>query len=149
MTLGVEDCAVLSLDDLLGRVEARMEKSVRELTKAILESSLGELGTVGALRDDEFWHTFKTALQEVIVKQRVDGTSREFSPSVELSSVDLASHGTVPVLSVSGTSSHVPTVFGGPGSVAAVEDPVVGTSAAPRPGNLSQDHMQCCTNLGV
>ena len=149
MVSGVEDCAVLSLDDLLSRVEARMEKSVRELTKAILESSLGELGTVGALRVDEFWHTFKTALQEVIVKQRVDGTSREFTPSVELSSVDLTSHGTVPVRSVSGTSSHVPTVFGGPGSVAAVEDPVVGTSAAPRPGNYSQDHMQCCTNLGV
>ena len=149
MVLGVADCAVLSLDDLLSRVEARKEKSVRELTKANLESSLGELGTVGALRVDEFWHTFKTALQEVIGKQRVDGTSREFTPSVELSSVDLTNDGTVPVRSVSGTSSHVPTVFGGPGSVAAVEDPVVGTSAAPRPGNYSQDHMQCCTNLGV
>ena len=148
MVLGVEDCAVLSLDDLLGRVEARMEKSVRELTKAILESSLGELGTVGALRVDEFWHTFKTALQEVIGKQRVDGTSRGFTPSVELSSGELASHGAAPGRSVSGTSSHVPTVFGGPGSVAAVGDPVVGTSAAPKPGNYSQDHMQCCTNLG-
>ena len=124
-----------------------MEKSVQELTKAILESSLGELGTVGALRVDEFWHTFKTALQEVIGKQRVDGTSRGFAPSIELSALDLTSHGTVPVCSVSGTSSHVPTVFGGPGSVAAVEDPVVGTSTAPRPGNYSQDHMQCCTNL--
>ena len=80
--------------------------------------------------------------------QRVDGTSRGFTPSIELSSGKLASHGTAPGRSISGTSSHVPTVFGGPGSVAAVEDPVVGTSAAPKPGNFSQDHMQCCTNLG-
>ena len=78
----------------------------------------------------------------------MDGTPRGFTPSIELSSVELTSHGTVPVRIVSGTSSHVPTVFGGPGSVAAVEDPVVGTSAAPRPGNYSQHHMQCCTNLG-
>ena len=139
--VGVEDCAVLSLDDLLSRVEARMDKSVRELSKAILESSLGELGTVGALRVEEFWQTFRAVLQEVVAKRHVDSVPRVSTPSAELPSLELASHGTVPGCGGSGTGSFVPTVFGGPGSVAAPSDPSVGTSVVPRPGNYFQDHM--------
>ena len=117
------------------------------MTKAILEYALGELATVGALRVDEFWHTFKAALQEVLEKQRVDVTPRGFTPSIELPSVEVGSRGTNLGCSGSGTGSYVPTVFGGPGSVTAVE-PVVGTSPTPRPGKDSQDHMQCYTNFG-
>ena len=139
--LGTEDCAVLSLEDILERVESRLEKCVSQLTKAILESFLGELGTVGALRVDEFWNTFKTALQGIFVKQRADVATRGAMPSIDLPSLELGSSGTIPGSGGSGTGSHVPTVFGSPGSVTAVDEPVVGTSATLKPGKDFQDHM--------
>ena len=67
------------------RVETQLEKCVSQLTTAILESSLRELGTVGALRVDEFWNkTFKTALQGILVKQRADVAARGAMPSIDL-----------------------------------------------------------------
>ena len=59
----------------------------------------------------------------------------------------MGSSGTIPGSGGSGTGSYVPTVFGGPGSVTAVDEPVVGTSATPKPGKDFQDHMQCYTDF--
>ena len=139
--LGADDCAVLSLEDQLERVETRLENCVNQLTKAILESALGELGNFGALRVDEFWHTFKAASQEIFVKQRADMTTRGAMPSIDLPSVEVDSQGTTPGCGGSGTGSYVPTVFGGPASVTAVDEPAVGTSAITKPGKDFQDHI--------
>ena len=42
------------LGSLIDRVEARLEKNVSHLCNAILESALGEAGTFGAMKIDDF-----------------------------------------------------------------------------------------------
>ena len=143
-----------SLDAVMARMEGRLEKIVSEWVKAAMESSLGQLGTVGALAVESFWSKLKEAVKEAtsVESLGLDVAAVASSSSAAVvgapvpgSSGSVVAGGSavtsgVPV-SGSVAGSRVPSAFGDASSVQALEVPAVGAATVQKPGNYLQDHM--------
>ena len=71
-----DDSTDVSLGILLDRVEPRLEKNMSPLFKAILEAALGEAGTVGVMKLDDFLVKLKTAMHELLAAQSSTSVGR-------------------------------------------------------------------------
>ena len=56
---------------MLHQLESRIEENVRHWVKAVVDSSLGQLGTMGALAVEEFMVRLNLAFVEVLASQTV------------------------------------------------------------------------------
>ena len=103
-------------------LDARLEIDIHNWVKASIESSLGQLGTVGATAMDDFLLKIKKVFKEIVSSLSVHGTSlsnAELPVSVVpevLSSVGQSVPGSAGSV---GNGSVVPTLFGDRGSVSA------------------------------
>ena len=139
-----DDSNEMSFEQLLDRIESRLGDKIGHWVKAVFDSSMGQLGTVGVLAVEEFFTKLKSVFQEALAAQAtVFAPLPDVAPrhSADLAPLDSSSVGFPAVRCSSGTGSIVPTVFGDAGSVSAVGDVVARTPAAVKPGNGLQDHM--------
>ena len=132
---GVALDGVLTLSDVVASI-ARLEKELSGVVKATIESTLGQLGTVGAMAVDEFVGQLTAAVSRLVpasdLRAAVPG---EDVPLISSSS----SVGVVPggndaqkdLSVVSRTASMVPSVFG-EGAAAGASS--AGKVAAAKPG---------------
>ena len=107
---------LLTLDDVVAAI-ARLQKELSGVVKATIESTLGQLGTVGAMAVDEFVGQLTAAVSRLVPASGLKATvPGEDAPLISSSS----SVGVAPVegdaqkdLSVvSRTASMVPSIFG-------------------------------------
>ena len=126
---------LLTLDDVVASI-ARLQKELSGVVKATIESTLGQLGTVGAMAVDEFVGQLTAAVSRLVPVSGLKATAPgEDAPLVSSSS----SVGVAPVESdaqkdlsvVSRTASIVPSIFG-EGSVAGSSS--AGKVTAAKPG---------------
>ena len=125
------EVAVGRLSELFNRIERELNQWV----KAAVESTLGHLGTVGALAAEDFWTKLKTALQEA-GRPLVESNS-------ELTSMPSVSHSRCVAGSLIGTSvrspsesSVVPSEFGHGGGDPSVSSVSIPPSSS-KPGKKS------------
>ena len=146
MFLGPGDSGSSSFQGLLEQIEWRIEKSAGQWVKAVLDSSLAQLGTVGAMAVEEFVSKMKEAIREVMVGQvavPLGAMSRRASDSLP---PDIGSaSGVLPEVESIPGGSTIPTAFGGPSSVAAGGGPAAVVSSLKKPGKQLQvpDYMKC------
>ena len=122
----------------------RMTKELAGTVKAIIDSKMGELGSVCALSVEEFIGKLKTAMEHLAASSVPGGSGVEQAvtsvPSVRLeapgSPLDASSSRSVSLSQV----SDVPTAFAGIRSVASKEGGI-STSATAKPGKKSQKIM--------
>ena len=122
----------------------RMTKELAGTVKAIIDSKMGELGSVCALSVEEFIGKLKTAMEHLAASSVPGGSGVEQAvtsvPSVRLeapgSPLDASSSRSVSLSQV----SDVPTAFAGVRSVASKEGGI-STSATAKPGKKSQTIM--------
>ena len=126
---------LLTLDDVVAAI-ARLQKELSGVVKATIESTLGQLGTVGAMAVDEFVGQLTAAVSRLVPASGLKATvPGEDVPLISSSS----SVGVAPVESdaqkdlsvVSRTASMVPSIFG-EGTVAGSSS--AGKVAASKPG---------------
>ena len=91
------------------------------LSKAILEAALGEAGTVGVMKLDDFLVKLKTAMHELLAAQSWTSIGR-----VSRLPADLPLAESVAGREGSDSGSLVPTVFGDPGSLSVSGDATSG-----------------------
>ena len=144
MFLGPGDSGSSSFQGLLEQIEWRIEKSAGQWVKAVLDSSLAQLGTVGAMAVEEFVSKMKEAISEVLVGQvavPLGAVSRRASDSLP---PDIGSaSGVLPEVESIPGGSTIPTAFGGPSSVAAGGGPAAVVSSLKKPGKQLPDYMKC------
>ena len=123
------------MGSLLDRVEARLEKYLGHMSKAKLESALGEAGTVGAMKLDNFVAKLKTAIHEYLGSQSLPSAGR-----VSQLPTDLLPADNVVGREGSSSVSLVPTLFADPGSVSVSGDATSVPATAAKLCNGLQDH---------
>ena len=112
---GVAVGGVLTLNDVVTSI-ARLEKELSGVVKATIESTLGQLGTVGAMAVDEFVGQLTAAVSRLVPASDL----RSAVPGEDVPLISSSSVGVVPGgsdaqkdLSVmSRTASMVPSMFG-------------------------------------
>ena len=133
---------VLTLDDVVASI-ARLQKELSGVVKATIESTLGHLGTVGAMAVDEFVGRLTAAVSRLVPASDLRATVPGEDVPLNSSS---SSEGVAPIgndaqkdLSVvSRAASMVPSLFG-EGTVAGSSS--AGKVTAAKPGkNLKKDH---------
>ena len=103
----------------MSTLEARLETDVNSWVKAAVESSMGQLGVVGAMAMDEFLQKLKDVIQEIVTPSAISAGT--VSPLMEQSIG--SAFGVRSSTTVSGSideTSSVPTAFG-EGVVASID----------------------------
>ena len=124
----------------------RMTKELTETVKAIIESKLGKLGSVCSLSVEEFVGKLKAALEQLVgtavpVGSGVDHTLTSVASAQLETPRSPLDAGSVRSANLS-QISDVPTAFAGVRSVVSKEGGVT-TSAAAKPGRVSQKTLSC------
>ena len=131
---GTESNLPVSMEDLKHHLDD-LEKMVERVVKATVESTLGAVGTVGALAVEEFMQKLKTALNDVSPASVVAGGSATIDNAsgdgVSMECPETPIRGSV--TSARGVqSSPVPSAFGVAGSSVSARVPA--GAAAGKPG---------------
>ena len=120
----------------------RMTKELSETVKAIVDSKLGEQGSVGALSEEEFVQKLKSAIGQLVASTVPGGSgvgqNATIVPSVRLEAPASPLAASSPVSVSLSQVSDVPTAFVGVRSLASKEG---GISTSAKSGKKSQKIM--------
>ena len=124
----------MSVDDIVASIN-RLEKELTGVVKATVESTLGQLGTVGAMAVDEFVRQLNVAVSQLApvsgLPTVAPGDNVSVMPSLPVGSLSIGSG--VPVIpSVAGSQDSVaPSLFS---EIAVIGPSSVAKSTASKPG---------------
>ena len=131
---GTDDCGSELVETVVGMVPVHMENNVGQWMKAVLDSTLGQLGADEVLTVEDFFRKMKAAFRENLSE------SPQTIPELAVCrSSDAGPSGSVSVnlmhpRDVSSVGSHMPSAFGEMTSASAACDGVAGSSLGNKPG---------------
>ena len=124
----------MSVDDIVASIN-RLEKELTGVVKATVESTLGQLGTVGAMAVDEFVRQLNVAVSQLApvsgLPTVAPGDSVSVMPSLPVGSLSIGSSVAVIPSVVSRQYSVAPSLFG---ESAVIGPTSVAKSTASKPG---------------
>ena len=128
----------MCLDPLLASINEH-EKKVSHVVKATVESSLGQLGTVGAMAIEDFVDRLKSFVGNVVNVEKVSSSSTVGGTGIVQTPVVVPPTGSVTVCECgTDASSAMPSAFGDARSI--LTSGVPATTAAKPGKNLIRSH---------
>ena len=123
------------------QVEERLKQTIESWVKAALESSLGEIGTVGALSVEAFMDKLKNAIAAATSVSSARSVLESLPSTSGVPAPEGASVVAGPVAGGSTSGSRVPSAFGDSASTAVVQESAASVPVEGKPGNYFQDHV--------
>ena len=136
-----DDRVASSFRGVMEQVEERLKQNVESWVKAALESSLGQIGTVGALSVEAFMDKLKDAFAAATSGSSARSVLDSLPSTSGVPAPECASVAAGPVAGGSTSGSRVPSAFGDSVSTAIVQEPAGLAPVEGKPGNYFQDHV--------